>query len=171
MNTIVFKKSIGELIDERALFPSLSWTAGTPADNTALIGTAIDRQGFATGSLPSTLDAVVFYDATLAQGQTLSLSWDLQDSADGVNFSDFATEAAVVVATGPAGGGRLVGVARLAISDGNKPAGTPGIDLGPARRYVRLNVVPHLSRTGTDTAVIAGVGVFAGWDQLAAPQT
>jgi hypothetical protein len=175
MADIVLQKSIAELIDDKALSSSLSWTAGGASDSATWTGTTVDRQGFATGSLPRSLDAVVFYDATLASGKTLSIQWDLQDSPDGTNFSDFATEASAVVATGPSGGGRVVGVARLVspsiVTSPDKPAGTPGVPLGPARRYVRLLVIPHLSATGTDTAVIAAVGVFAGFDTLASPLT
>ena len=78
-----------------------------------------------------------------------------------------------MIATGPSGGGRVVGIARLVapIMMANAPSGTPGVGLGGARRYVRFNVVPHLSATGTDTAVIASVGVFAGFNTLPSPQT
>ena len=175
MADLVLQKSIAELVDEKALFSSLSWTAGGGSDSATWTGITVDRGGFANGSLPRSLDAVLFYDATLASGKTLAVQWDVQDSPDGTNFSDYATEALTVVATGPSGGGRVVGVARLVspsiVTSPDKPTGTPGVPLGPARRYVRLNVLPHLSATGTDTAVIGGVGVFAGFDTLAAPQT
>jgi hypothetical protein len=171
MSDIVQLKSIAELIDEKSLFKSLSWTAGGASDNAVWTGDSIDREAFATGSLPRSLDAVVAYDATLASGATLALAWDLQDSPDGTNYSDLVTEASTVVATGPSGGGRVHGVSRIVIADANKPMGTPGYGIGGARRYVRVNVTPHLSAAGTDTGVIAGVGVFGGFDQLAAPQT
>lgn len=171
MADIVLQKSVAELIDEKALASSLSWTAAGASDAVTWTGISIDRQGFSTGSLPRNLDAVVYYDATLGSGATLSLTWDLQDSADNSNWSDYATEAATVVATGVSGGGRVVGVARLVVASTEKPTGTPGISLNGARRYVRMLLVPDMSRTGTDTAVIAAVGVFAGFDQLPSPQT
>jgi hypothetical protein len=171
MSSIVLQKSIGELVDEKALASSLSWTAGGASDSVTWTGFSINREGFATGSLPLTMDAAIYYDATLASGKTLSVLVDVQDSPDGTNWSDFATEASTVVATGPSGGGHVAGVARLTVANANKPTGTPGISLGAARQYVRVNVVPHLSATGTDTAVMAAVGVFAGFDQLASPQT
>lgn len=171
MVDIVQKKSIAELIDPKAASSSLSWTAGGASDSVTWTGISIDRQGFANGSLPLSVDAMVVYDATLGSGNTLSLYWDLQEGPDGSNWSDYATEASTVVATGPSGGGRVVGIARLVVADANKPTGTPGVSLGAARRYVRLNTVPHLNRTGTDTAVIASVIEFGGFDALAAPQT
>ena len=52
----------------------------------------------------------------------------------------------------------------------DNPVPGPGINLGSAQRYLRYLGVPHLSRTGTDTAEIQAVGlVFGGFDQLAAP--
>jgi hypothetical protein len=171
MADIVLQKSVAELIDPKAASTSLSWTAGGASDSVTWTGISIDREGMATGSLPRSCDAVVFYDATLGSGQTLAFYWDLQEGPDGTNWSDYATEASTVVATGPSGGGRVVGVARLVTGSADAPAGTPGVNLGSARRYVRLNVVPHLSRTGTDTAVMATVIEFGGFDQLASPQT
>jgi hypothetical protein len=171
MADIVLQKSIGELVDEKALISSLSWTAGGASDDISWTGLSIDREGFSTGSLPRTMDAVLFYDATLGSGKTLSIGWDIQDSPDGSNWSDYATEALGVVATGVSGGGRAVGVARLAVPSSDKPTGTPGISLSGARRYVRFIPTADMSATGTDTAVMAAVGVFAGFDQLASPQT
>jgi hypothetical protein len=165
------QKSIGELVDERALSQALAWTAATASDAATWTGVTIDRMAF-SGILPRTMDAAVFYDATLGSGQTLSLTCDLQDSPDGATWSDYATSAATVVVTGVSGGGRAVGVARFAapLKNVNAPPGTPGVGLSSARRYVRFNVLPHLSRTGTDTAVIASIGVFAGFEVLPAPQ-
>lgn len=171
MADMALQRSIAEHIDEKAAFSSLSWTAGGASDSVTWTGISINREAFATGAMPRSFDGVVFYDATLGSGATLALQWDLQEGADGTNYSDYATEASTVVATGPSGGGRVVGVARLVMASSDKPTGTPGTGISGARAYVRLNVIPHLSRTGTDTAVIAGVAVFGGFDIYAAPQT
>jgi hypothetical protein len=170
MADIVQVKSIAELIDPKALSTSLSWTAGGGSDSVTWTGISINRESFANGGLPRALDAFVFYDVTLASGHTLSAYWDLQEGPDGSNWSDYATEASTVIATGQSGGARQVGVARLLNQSGNAPTGTPGVDLSGARAYVRLNVVPHLSAAGTDTAIIAALGEFGGYDILAAPQ-
>lgn len=164
-------KNVAEYIDPKALSSSLSWTAGGASDAVTWTGISINREGFVTGSIPRSMDAIVYYDATLASGKTLSLTWDLQDSPDGTNWSDYQTEAATVIATGPSGGGRVVGVARLLDQSTNAPSGTPGANLSSARAYVRLNVIPHMSATGTDTAIIAAIGEFGGFDILAAPQS
>ncbi len=108
------------------------------------------------GSMPLSGELAALFSATLASGKTLSVSFDLQDSPDGVNFSDYATQAATVVATGPAGGGTVSGQSAF------------NVNLSGARRYLRALMVPTLSATGTDTAVFVTSGVFAGFDRLAA---
>lgn len=181
MADMSLQKHIGDLIDVKALSSSLSWTAGGASDSVTWTGLAIDRGGaFSTGAFPRTLDADVYFSATLGSGQTLSLYWDVQSAPDGSTWSDFATQTSTVVATGPSGGGTVIGVARMTLSSADDPniasatnlpgeTPAPSIFLGGAQRYVRLNTVPHLSRTGTDTAVIAAIGVFAGFDLLQAP--
>ena|SRR5579862_7597163 len=171
MGDIVTQRDIGSLIDVKSLSTLLSWTAGGGADSATFTGTVIDREAFATGSLPNTVDVGVWYSATLGSGHTLSLQFDLQDSADNSAFSDYATEAAAVIATGPSGGGVVTGIARMAVANTNAPSGHPSVDVRGARRYLRPMVIPHLSATGTDTAQIVAIGVFAGFDFLAAPAT
>jgi hypothetical protein len=171
MADIVLPRSIGELIDLEALSSVLSWTAGGASDSVTWTGLTIDRGGFLGQPMPLSADVDVYWSAKLASGATLALTLDLQHSPDNSTWTDFATVAAATVATGPSGGGTLQGVTRMAITSSNRPAGTPGVDLKSAKRYVRLNVLSHLSATVTDTAVIAAVGVFAGYDRLAAPQT
>ena len=174
MADIVLQHSIGELVDPKSLSSYLSWTAAGASDSVTWTGVTINRATFASGTPPKTVDAIVYYDATLASGKTLSVYWDIQHSTNASTWIVFATEASTVIATGPSGGGRINGVARMSVAGAagsNAPAGMPGVDLSGAYQYVRLNVVPHLSATGTDTAVIAAIGEFAGFDTLASPQT
>ncbi|MEJ0093396.1 MAG: hypothetical protein WDN46_08155 [Methylocella sp.] len=181
MSAFSDRKHIGDLIDIKALSKSLSWTAGSAQDNVPLVGNVIDRLGFPTGSLPQTLDVGVLLDATLAAGATLSVAFDVQDSADGVNFADYATVPSAPYLTGPTGGGHIQGVARLTLVNADNPnipgqgfnlpgnLASPSIQLDSARRFIRLTVTPHLSSATTDTAVIFPSGVFAGFDTLEAP--
>ena len=173
MADLNYVKSIGELITPRLLASSLSWTAGGASDSVTWTGYSIDRGAFANGGLPRSASILVAYDLTLASGSSFALTFDIQDSPDGSNWSDYATEAYFVVATGPSGGGHVSGVARFsgAANNANAPAGTPGVDLAMARRYVRCNVVPHMTRTGTDTGVLTVIGEFGGFDLLAAPKS
>ena len=171
MAGIAYVKSVAEFIDPKALSTSLSWTAGGASDAVTWTGISINRESFVNGAMPRSLDAFVVYDVTMASGHTLSLTWDVQDSPDGSNWSDYATEAATVAVTGISGGTRQVGVARMLNPSGNAPSGTPGVDLNGARAYVRLNVVPDFSGAGTDTGIIVAAGEFGGFDILAAPAT
>lgn len=176
MADIVLQKNIGALIDLKPLLPVLSWTAGGASDSVTWTGTSIDRGGFlggplSVGEMPLSADVSVYYSAKLASGATLSFNFDVQDSADNTNFSDYATVAAATIATGPSGGGTVAGFQRMQALGTNAPSGMPGVDLTGARRYIRLLVLPHLSATVTDTAVITAVGIFAGYDRLSAPAT
>jgi hypothetical protein len=174
------QKHIGDIIDVKALSSSLSWTAGGASDSATWTGISVDRMNFSTSYMPHTADFDVFYDATLASGAHLSLSFDVQSAPDGSTWSDYATEASQIVATGPSGGGRVVGIARMTVSSADDPSiasatnlpgqtATPSLNLSSAQRFVRFNFAPHLSSAGTDTAIAAAVGVFAGFDGLQAP--
>lgn len=171
--TISYLRDIGELVDVKSGGAFLSWTAGGGSDSATYTFSSVDREAFLWGgSLPQSADIDVLFDATLASGKTLSLQFDLQDSADNTNFSDYATAAAAVVATGPSGGGAVRGVARMPRpSIAGALSGIPGVDLRGARRYTRLLVIPHLSATGTDTAIIAHEAVFGGFDLQPAAQS
>jgi hypothetical protein len=171
MADLVYVKSIAELVDPKALASSLSWTAGGASDAATWTGFSINREAFSNGAVPRSMDAFVVYDVTMASGHTLSFTWDVQDSPDGSNWSDYSTEAATVAVTGVSGGTRQVGVSRMLRQGSDAPSGTPGVDLSGARAYVRLLLVPHFSGAGTDTGIIVAAGEFGGFDILAAPQT
>lgn len=181
MADIVLQKNIGALIDVKPVLPYLSWTAGGASDSVTWTGAAIDRGGFGVGAgglaatpNPLSMDVDVYYSATLGSGATLAFNFDLQSSPDNTTWTDYATVAAATIATGPSGGGTVSGIQRLVLAaaqNPNAPSGMAGVDLNNAQRYLRLLVLPHLSRTGTDTAVIIGVGVFGGFDRLPAATT
>lgn len=167
---IVLQKNVSSLIDVKALTGFLSWTAGGAADSATYTGNSIDRGGFSGGQLmPESMDVELEYSAQLASGKTLSVYLDLQHAPDNSAWADFATETTTVIATGPSGGGLVAGLVRMAVPNINAPSGAPGVDLTTANRYLRLLVVPHLSATVTDTAIITATGVFGGYDRLAAP--
>lgn len=162
MGDILTQRNIGALGDLLRLTDQASVTAAGAGDATTVTGQTIDRMllgaSGTTGSLPLSALVAVLFSATLASGKTLSVTFDVQDSADGTNFSDYATSSAIVAATGPSGGGTVRGQTELQVS------------LTSARRYFRLLFVPDLSATGTDTAVAIGAAFVGGFDRLAAPQ-
>lgn len=154
MSDIVLQRDVGSLGALRRLSAASAATAAGAGDASTTTGATIDRFGFSSGGIPNSLAAGIPFDATLASGQTLSFGYDVQDSADGANWSDFQTATYAVAATGPSGGGAVSGTFEF------------GVNLGSARRYVRLNYATDLSATGTDTAVARAVGFFAGFDRL-----
>ena len=97
-----------------------------------------------------------FFEATLQSGQTLTLTTKIQHAPDDSTWTDFATESATVVATGPSGGGAVVGTHEL------------DVDLSGANEYVRAYVLPVLSAAGTDTAVVVQAICFGGAAELPA---
>lgn len=162
MADINVQRNVGALGDLLRLSDQASATAGGSGNATTVTGYTIDRMKIgasgSTGSMPLSALVAVLFGTTLQSGKTLSVSFDVQDSPDGTNFSDYQTAASAVVATGPSGGGAVTGQAELQVS------------LTSARRYVRLLFVPTLSATGTDTATVIGAAFVAGFDRLAAPQ-
>lgn len=153
---MVVQKNIGSIVTVLNGSTSNSLTAAGSGDNTAKTGIAIDRQGRGLG-MPFSAIASVLFDATLASGSTMTIAITVSDSADNSTFASYATESAATVATGPSGGGVVSGSHSL------------NVDLSSAKRYVRVDHVPDLTRGGTDTAVTRAVATIAGWDRLAAP--
>ncbi len=138
---------IGSIVEGKfALIPNVV-TAGAAGDGTEQDGAWIDRDD------RNSVTVVVPYSATLAQGATLILAANIQDAtaSDGTGASDFGDAyAAAVVATGDTGGSTETGEIEL------------NIDLGPANRYIRVQVTPTLSAADTDTVALAGVAVLSG---------
>jgi hypothetical protein len=148
-------ENIGDLISIARATANAAATAGGSGDNTAVTGVIIDRA--AHGWAQSAVFTVPF-TTTLAAAATLSVVMTVQDG-DAANLSDaatLATRANAVVATGPSGGGTVTGVVEL------------NVNLSGAKRYVRLNFTPDLSRANTDTAELSGVAVFGGAIRLPA---
>jgi hypothetical protein len=174
MSDIVLVKNLGALIDVKSILaPDYAWTAGGGSDSITFTSTSVDREGLPTGSLPRSADVDVYYAATLGSGHTLSLYLEVDSAPDNSTWTAFATEASVVIATGPSGGGAVSGVYRMTVqSTADNPVPGPGISLQSAQRYLRVLGVPHLSATGTDTAQIQAVGlILGGFDQHPAPAT
>jgi hypothetical protein len=172
MADIVLQKNVAALVDVKSvLSPAYAWTAGGASDSITFTSSSVDREGLSTGSMPRSCDVEVYYSTTLASGATLSLLWEIDSAPDNATWTAFATESSTVIATGPSGGGTVTGIARMTVQQiADNPVPGPGVNLGGAQRYLRFLGIPHLSRTGTDTAQIQAVGVLlGGFDTLAAP--
>ena len=156
MADTVLIRNIGQYITTRRASPA-GTGAQTAGATASITGVTIDREGFAGGSLPDSAQFAVLFDATLQSGKTLSIAFDVQHSTNNSSWTDFATNATAVVATGPSGGGAVQGATSF------------NVNLVPAYRYVRLVTVPTLSATGTDTVTMVASVALAGYDRLASP--
>ena len=156
MADLVLVRNIGAYITTRR--GSGAGTGAQTAGATATItGATIDREGFAGGSLPDSMQTAFLYDSTLASGKTLVVYFDVQHSTNNSTFTDFATGTGTTTVTGASGGSVQQGSISF------------NVNLHGAYRYIRTLVVPSLSATGTDTITGLIVDVVAGYDRLAAP--
>lgn len=143
---MTMEKDIGAHITARGC-EAASATAGGSGDATEVDGQWIDRMGFKSAKL------VVTFDATLGDGDTLSIAANLQDATDasGTGAADFGDALAdAVVATGGTGGSTEVGAVEL------------DVNLTEANRFVRAQFTPDLSASTTDTAIVAATLVLGG---------
>lgn len=147
-------RSIGDEISVRRAGARAGVTAGGAGDNTAVTGVIIDRAAL---GWPHSCVLAIPFTTTLAANETLSIAHTLQDgnAADLSDAGTFVSATAAVVATGPAGGGTVTGQFER------------NVRLTGAKRYVRFNWTPDLSRGNTDTADVgSAVIVFGGAERL-----
>jgi hypothetical protein len=145
------KNIAGTIHPVPALANSTATAAGT-GDATEVNGITIDLQSYVQRY--QSIEFLIACQATLAADKTLTVVGNLQDSADGSSWSDTLASATLLTLTGGSGGSTERGVARM------------GYDLTKCRRYVRCQVTPDLSATGTDTSVMQGLAVLAGADEI-----
>jgi hypothetical protein len=134
-----------------------STTAGGAGDNTAVVGSTIDRMDPNTGGIARSAAYAIAWKTVLGANNTLTLKTiSVQTSADGTNWvaSDQVFADPGVVATGPGGGGTVEGQT------------TFNIHLGSMMRFFRLTYTPDLSAANTDTSILVDVVVLAGYDRL-----
>ncbi len=146
-------KDVKSVLHSVFALQSTSVTAGGTGDNTEVNGVAIDL-----AQIPGSPNSVVFelpIRAVLGAANTGKVTANLQDSANGSDWTDITTPAEILSLTGQSGGSTETGVARL------------GFDLTKARRYIRIQATPDLSAANTDTAVLGGgVATFGGLHEV-----
>lgn len=148
-------RNIGSLIAVVRAAANAAATAGSTGDATAVTGVIIDRAAY---GFPQSGVLAIPFTATLAAAATLSIGYTVQEG-NAANLSDAATlktATAVVVATGPSGGGTVTGTFEV------------DLNLAGAGRYIRANFTPDLSAANTDTAALSAVVVLGGADRLPA---
>jgi hypothetical protein len=142
-------RDIGEEVLTKQAIANTTAVAAGSGDATEIDGPAIIRTSL--GSLYESVKLSIHGNATLASGLTLTIAANLQDSADGSTWADFGTAlAATVVATGESGGSAELFETFL------------DADIRGAKAYLRAQVTPDLTHTGTDTALIGGTLIFGG---------
>lgn len=122
-------------------------TAASTGDGTEVDGATIDKN-----ALPTHAQSVVFeigMRATLTAEKTAVLTANLQDSANGSDWTDITDPAAILTlsATG-------TGVGRI------------GYDLTKARRYIRVQATMELNADNTDTSTMFGIAILGGLQVL-----
>ena len=152
------ERNIGYSILTKLAGANSTAVAAGSGDATEINGDSIQRSTL--GSMYLSAQLAVQWRTTLASGATMTVAANIQDSADNVSWVDFNAAAsgfggsseltAAVVATGPSGGGEVVGETYL------------DVDLSGARDYVRAQYTPNLSAGSTDTAILSAAIVFGG---------
>lgn len=144
--------NIGDLVKIARAGANIAATAGGSGDDTEVTGVIIDRLAIGT---PSSAVLAISFTATLAQGETLTVDYAVQQGA-AANLSDAEalTTGSVVAATGGTGGTTETGCVEI---DLNVIAGG---------QYLRADITPNLSASGTDTAALASLLVFGGMDRV-----
>lgn len=130
-------------------------TTAVALDHTAIAGNPItgptyDR--FARRPLNLSLKLGVGFLATVPSGQTLSVGYYLQDSADGVNFDRFDVASGVSVVDGLNSGAQQRGTVEFSAN------------IVGARQYIRAVVTPVLSSGGSGN--VYGLYALGGGEEI-----
>lgn len=123
-------------------------TAGGSGDATAAPGDSIDLTTLADRF--EWIGFAISTKAVLAATRTLSLAAKIETSADNSTWQDIVSSSVVITSTGAGGGSTEKGAAIV------------GASLEYALRYVRVNVTPDLSASGTDTASVRVAALLGG---------
>lgn len=127
-------------------------TAAGSGDATEVDGSFFDRLQSDAGPFLSA-KLVITYTTTLTATKTLSFAVQFQDatSSGAAAVADYGDAiAATVVATGESGGSTETGTVEI------------DIDLAAAREFVRAQITPDLSASGTDTCEWSAAYVLFG---------
>lgn len=127
-------------------------TAGATEDGVKVTGQTIDR--LYCDSCILTLAAT----ATLANTKTLSFAAEYQTSSDGSTWDTAVSlQSSTALLTGDGVSTTFHGALELALKLGSD---------NTMKRYIRFNITPTMSATGTDTAIWAANCVLGGDDIL-----
>lgn len=145
---------IGQLIASVNALSPYTATAGGAGDNTQQTGITLDRQSIGREYLSA--QVAIPYKATLAAAKKVTVSSIVEDSADGASWATYVTGLSSSV----------VGSTTSTAAQTLNSALTYNVDLGSARRYVRVDVTADLSAANTDTFAFAAVAALGGQDRI-----
>ncbi|ABF42173.1 hypothetical protein Acid345_3172 [Candidatus Koribacter versatilis Ellin345] len=145
--TLAARSPISDVVSFARASDHATATAGGTGDATQVTGQIIDR---ATYGYPQSATAVIEYKAVLAAAATLSYAYTIEhsDASDMSGAATLASATSTLQDTGGGGGTTQRGV--LAIP----------LNLGPAKRYLRVKFTPDLSAGSVDTLENAAVLAF-----------
>lgn len=129
-------------------------TAGGSGDNTKVTGDSLIKTGYDSCLL------AILGTLTVADGETLSYAVEIQDSADGSSWNTATVlKSSTVVHTSDGG-------------DTDQSFTVPlNVDVSQYDKYIRYNITPDLSASGTDTCNWGAVAVLGNGQDGIAPQS
>lgn len=128
-------------------------TAGGSGDNTSAYGEVIDTTSL--GARYHAAQATIVSQATMASGNALTVVAQIQHSSNNSDWASLVDSSTAITHT--AAGGAAANVAQRA---------TVNVAMWKTRRYVRVHLLPNLSATGTDTALVFSTWAFANPDKV-----
>jgi hypothetical protein len=148
---------IGALIGADCAVVAEVITAGAGNDGVEVDGPDIDRLGWSDRGMSASF-LIPFY-ASMATTETLIVSTQIQDSADGITYADY--------------NGSVAGAGTKAVTFGGAAGAQTiwachkhDIDLRMARRYLRVQTTLTLSAAAADTVAYGGAVVVGGQQEL-----
>lgn len=128
--------------------------AGAGTDNVEQTCATVDRMTAFDNIRHASATAVVAATATLAEGETLTVSGIWEHSDDDSNWTEIGEDVTMITLTGGSGGSTETGAAVL------------GINLVEADQHVRFKYLPDLSADDTDTAKVQVQYVFTSASEI-----
>ncbi len=157
MSEMALQRDIGAYVSNQiALSPNLLESGDTP-DGVEQDGVNFDRQSFTNESEPP-LSAVLAVPWSVVGGTTVAETWavniQLQESPEGTTFVDVAFK------DGSTRDDNVITIQTDASAFATDGVISAKINMGPLKRFVRVQITPTFTGTTASTKTIAISGVF-----------
>lgn len=151
------QRDIGAFLDVAGSLFTGTITAGGGGDGSAQTGEAVDRVNRGTLNMPHSGKLIVPVNATLASGETLTVTTVVEESDDGsTGWAQFDT----------ASGDTTFNALDSGSAQQDLVASLDVPNLDGAKEYLRASVTLTFSASSTDTAEAMGTFVFGGLDRI-----